>query len=230
VHATDRRRGKKMLRASMSRTALAGTAAGRTAPGSVSGHTTGGEGGPVLGTRSSVTVILTAALLSGSAVGVAAQEGDDGTADPVFFTVRFIPSDAVRMAEVTTEDGVTKQLGNCWAPTVVDPSDPRLAGDLTVCGDAHWFGPLEGSPSVGSGTYRLVNEEGAWHGSTATAEWLDPESGETMGLGGGVIVLSGEGAYEGLSAVLTFVPDWSDVRGFIFEGVPPAAPVPPLAE
>jgi hypothetical protein len=179
--------------------------------------------------NSSISLVLTVGLLAGSAVGVAAQE-DDGTADPVFFSVRFIPSDAVRMAEVTTEDGVTKQLGNCWAPIVVDASDPRLDGDLTFCADAHWFGALEGSPSVGFGTYRLVNEEGAWQGSETLAEWLDPESGETMGAGGGVTILAGEGAYEGLSAVLTFLPDWSDIRGFIFEGAPPAAPVPPTAE
>lgn len=181
------------------------------------------------GFRTSIIAILASGLLAGSAVGVAAQDTAEGATEPTFFTVRFIPSDSVRGAEVTTEDAVTKQLGNCWAPLVEDPSDPRLAGDLTVCMDAHWFGPLEGSPSVGSGTYRLVNEEGAWQGSTAFAEWLDPESGETMGLGDGV-VLSGEGAYEGLYAALTFVPDWSDIRGFIFEGAPPAVPVPPPAE
>jgi hypothetical protein len=61
------------------------------------------------------------------------------------------------------------------------------------------------------------------------AGWLDPESGETIGTGGGVI-LAGEGAYEGLYTVLTFLPDWSDIRGFIFEGAPPAAPVPPPAD
>jgi hypothetical protein len=182
----------------------------------------------VRGIRTTIAAVLAVGLLAGSAAGVAAQDRAEA-AEPTFFTVRFIPSDAVRMAEVTTEDGVTRQLGNCWAPVVAEPSDPRLAGDLTFCADAHWFGPLEGSPSVGSGTYRLVNEEGAWQGSQALAEWPDPESGETMGLGG-VVVLSGEGAYEGLSAVLTFLPDWSDIRGFIFEGAPPSAPVPPPDE
>ena len=171
---------------------------------------------------------LVAAAIAVSPLALAAQSPLPATpAKPVFFAVRFIPSDSVRSAEVITEDGVTKQLGACWAPIVVDPSDPMLAGDLTVCGDTHWFGPLEASPSVGSGWYRLVNDEGAWQGSTPYAEWRDPESGETIGLGGGVIVLSGEGGYEGLYAVLTFLPDWSDVRGFIFEGAPPVNPVPP---
>jgi hypothetical protein len=184
---------------------------------------------PVRGIRSTAISILAIGLLAGTAVGVTGQESDESTAEPVFFTVQFIPSDSVRGAEVTTEDGVTKQLGNCWAPIVVDPSDPRLAGDLTVCFDAHWFGPLEASPSVASGTYRLVNDDGAWQGSIVGAEWRDPESGETMAPGGDGIVLSGEGAYEGLYAAMSFVPDWSDIRGFIFEGAPPADPVPPPA-
>jgi hypothetical protein len=47
-------------------------------------------------------------------------------------------------------------------------------------------------------------------------------------LGGGIIVVTGEGAYDGLYAVMT-LSDWSDVRGFIFEGAPPAPPVPPPA-
>jgi hypothetical protein len=183
-------------------------------------------------TRHPSTALITVALLAASVPGVDAQSptADSGAVEPTYFTVRFEPSDPVRTATVTTEDGVTKQVGDCWAPIVVEPSDPRLAGDLIVCGDAHRHGPLAGSPSVGSSTYQLVNDEGAWQGSTTYAEWLDPESGATVGSVGGTVILVGEGSYEGLYAVLTFLPDWSDIRGFIFEGAPPAAPVPPSAE
>jgi hypothetical protein len=183
-------------------------------------------------TRHALIALTTLGLLGAAAPGVLAQSpaADSGAAEPTFFTIRFEPSDSVRTATVTTEDGVTKQLGDCWAPIVIEPSDPRLAGDLIACGDAHRFGPLEGSPSVGSGTYRLVNDGGAWQGSFTYAEWLDPESGETISSSGGTVILAGEGTYEGLYAVLTFLPDWSDIRGFIFEGEPPAAPVPPSAE
>jgi hypothetical protein len=179
--------------------------------------------------RSSLSIILAIGLLASSAGAGAAQAADDGSTEPVPFTVDFIPSDQVRQAAVTFRDGVTTELGTCWAPIVQSPSDPRLAGELTFCTDWHRFGASDQSPAVGMGTYRLVNDEGAWQGSSPWAEWIDPGSGETTGTSGsgGAVILAGDGAYEGLSAVLTFHPNWSDIRGLIFEGDPPAAPVPP---
>ena len=179
--------------------------------------------------RSGVSIILATSLLAGSAVGATAQDADDGTIEPTLFSAPDqIPWAQVRDMEVTTEDGVTKELGSCFAPIVVDASDPRLAGDLVVCGDVYRFGPSDEYPRVGSGSYRLVTDEGAWQGSDAWAEWTDPGSGEVVGLGGGFMVVTGEGAYDGLSAVMD-LSDWSDVRGFIFEGALPAVPVPPPA-
>jgi hypothetical protein len=178
--------------------------------------------------RTTTISILAVGLLAGSAVGVSAQDTDVGTTEPTLFSFQIVPSSQVRDTEVTTEDGVYKEVGTCFAPIVLNASDPRLAGDLTVCGDLLRFGPSEGSPTVGSGSFRLVNDEGAWQGSDAWAEWTDPESGEVIELGGGIIVVTGEGAYDGLYAVMT-LSDWSNVRGFIFEGAPPAAPVPPPA-
>jgi hypothetical protein len=183
-------------------------------------------------TRHALTALTTLCLLGTAAPEIVAQSpaADSGAVEPTFVTVRFIPSDSVRTATLRTKDGVTQEVGNCWAPMVVDASDPRLAGDLTYCSDWHWFGPMEASPSVGSVTYRLVTDEGAWQGSTMLAGWLDPESGDPMAPGGDGVILAGEGAYEGLYAALTFLPDWSDIRGLIFDGAPPAAPVPPPAE
>jgi len=174
----------------------------------------------------SLAVIVAIGLLAGSTMGVAAQETDEGVAEPTLFTLQLVPSVSVRSPDVTTEDGVYKEIGSCFAPMIVNPSDPRLDGVLTACGDFHQFGPSEGSPTVGSGTYRLVNDEGAWQGSSPWAGWTDPESGDAMELGDEVIVLTGEGAYDGLYAVMT-LSDWSDIRGFIFNGAPPADPVPP---
>ena len=45
-----------------------------------------------------------------------------------------------------------------------------------------------------------MNDQGAWQGSHAWAEWTDPESGEVIELGGGIIVVTGEGAHDGLYA------------------------------
>ena len=58
---------------------------------------------------------------------------------------------------------------------------------------------------------------------------MDPESGDKIETGE-VVILVGEDGYEGLYAAMTFLPNWSDARGVIFEGAPPAAPVPPSVE
>ncbi len=179
--------------------------------------------------RTPLFAVLAIALIAGAAIGVSAQDEEE-VAAPVPFTVRFIPGDSVRVAQTTTEGGVTKELGNCWAPIIASPSDPRLAGTLTYCADEHSYVPIGTESAVGvwSDTYRIVNADGAWQGSDGGAEWVDPGSGDTMETGD-FVILVGEGDYEGLYAAMTFLPDWSDIRGVIFEGPPPAAPVPPSA-
>ena len=184
---------------------------------------------PVRDIKLSLSIILATGLLASSAVGVSAQDTDVGTTEPTLFSFQIVPSSQVRDTEVTTEDGVYKEVGTCFAPIVLNASDPRLDGNLTVCGDSYRFGASDGAPIIGSGTFRLVNDDGAWQGSDAWAEWVDSGSGDLVELGGGIIVLTGEGAYDGMSAVMT-LSDWSHVRGFIFGGAPPANPVPPSTE
>jgi hypothetical protein len=180
--------------------------------------------------RTPLITALAIGLLAGSAVGVVAQDEDE-VAAPVPFTVRFLPSNSLRAAQTTTEDGVTKELGNCWAPVIASPSDPRLAGTLTFCSDDHSYGAIAAESDVGvwSTTYRIENDGGAWQGSSAGVAWVDPESGDMMETEE-LVIFVGEDAYEGLYAAMTFLPDWSDIRGVIFEGAPPAAPVPPSAQ
>jgi len=167
-----------------------------------------------------------------------------GPSEPVPFTVRFVPAGSVRAPVSTMEQGVTKIRGDCWAPVIVDPSDPRLAGTLTYCADEDRYGPVqerfdastdayqpvgEESLIVGNDTYRIENAQGAWQGSSTFLGWKDPGSGDMLE-DRGALVLAGEGAYEGLFVAMTLLPDWSDIRGVIFDGPPPVAPVPPAAE
>jgi hypothetical protein len=163
---------------------------------------------------------------------------------PVPFTMRFIPADSVRASVSTTGRGITSLRGDCWTPVISQPSDPRLAGTLTYCADEDRYAPApegfdassdtytpvgEESLVVGSDTYRIENGEGAWQGSSTFLGWTDPGSGDLME-DRGAIILVGEGAYEGLYAAMTLLPDWSDIRGVIFDGAPPVAPDPPTAE
>jgi hypothetical protein len=120
-------------------------------------------------------------------------------------------------------------------------SDPRLTGDAFRGSDSLGYSgpgpsgedgdPVWMSAQVWGETMRIENDEGAWQGSATTAT-LDGDSLVAT------FVLTGEGAYQGFTALMEerfvnngncIVPDdrgliYSDVRGIIFEGQPPAAP------
>ena len=105
-----------------------------------------------------------------------------------------------------------------------------MDGEVTYCTSEHVYGEdRESDTNVGTATYRIVNDEGAWQGSQTGAWWTDPASGEFVDATGNVVILTGEGAYDGLYAAMTVFP-WSDIRGVIFEGAPPAGPILPSTE
>jgi len=152
-----------------------------------------------------------------------------GVAEITPFTMRLTWSAApLQTPEQMSERGVNKTLGDCPSLFVVAPSDPRMDGDVTFCTSEHVYGvDREADPNVATATYRIVNDEGAWQGSTSGVTWTDPTSGDYIDGTGDIIILAGEGAYDGLYAAMTL--DWSDVRGIIFEGAPPAGPILPTA-
>jgi hypothetical protein len=110
-------------------------------------------------------------------------------------------------------------------------SEPRLEGDYYMSYDTDEHRGPEGTTSVGSGTWRIENDEGAWQGTFTGVEFFDHVSTVSM-------PLAGEGAYEGQTAIWEVVhhPDSADaicnwdVRGVIIEGSPPAAPEPFIGE
>jgi hypothetical protein len=143
---------------------------------------------------------------------------------PVPFTVRFMPvGSSISGATTTNEEGVVRSKGRCWGPRISEPSDPRLDGQLIICGaEDAYLSAEHGWVTASSSTYRIENAEGAWEGSAVDYSWTDPSSGESTDTKAPV-VLMGEGAYAGLHATLAFTHH-DDIRGFIFPGPPPAAP------
>jgi len=167
-----------------------------------------------------------------------AQPFDDGDSVPgaaeadvseaVPFTLRFYSEQGLfRIPETTTENGIMRLEGRCGDMTVTNSTDPRLDGKVTYCFDENRY--LAGTFSISHDTYRIATEDGAWQGSSQDAAWDDPESGDRVEPGD-FILLVGEGDYEGFNAVMELGEDWPEVRGVIFEGPPPAAPVPPIDE
>lgn len=109
----------------------------------------------------------------------------------------------------TTVDGVL-QVRDILHRHHWSVSDPRLAGDVTYRGAWDRYPGIQ----VESGWYEVVNDQGSWSGP-ATAQ---PETD--------TIILTGSGAYEGLTAYVTL--DWTDntaaIRAVIFPGAMPPTP------
>ena len=164
--------------------------------------------------KSGVISIIAIGLTASLAWGVAAQ---DATNDPVRFTARFLPSSSVRNGTVETVGGHIESRGQAWAPAIGDMSDPRLDGRLTYSSNVDAYGAPGEDLSLGMATYRIETDEGAWEGSTP---FLDTDDSPTS-----TIVLTGEGAYDGLYAVMG--TDWDAIVGYIFSTPPPEAPTAP---
>jgi hypothetical protein len=126
-----------------------------------------------------------------------------------------------------TQDGVPvvrkEGRGEAWDMTW-EPTDPRLRGTWVHGSDWDEYpvdGAAEGtSPSITTGTTRIENEDGAWEGSRHSF-WNGQEE-----IGDPVFTLTGEGAYEGLSVVLTMTLSMTEcvntVRGVVVEQLPPS--------
>ena len=164
--------------------------------------------------KSGVGSIVGIGMLVGSTVGVAAQDGGDAA----YVTGTL----AVDGAACTEDNG---EWNEC--PLTLEASDPRLSGAGSVRNAGL---PLPGDEVfvvLVTQSLRVANDEGAWTGGG----WLYAVPSEEAGGVGQdepAWVLTGEGAYDGLTAMLRpdFAADGS-FGGVIVAAEPPAAPPVP---
>jgi hypothetical protein len=153
-------------------------------------------------------------------------QGTEAAQPPVAFTGRIVCGDTMRTGvdEATSDGGPVRvrTRGWAWQPTAT-MSDSRLEGDYYISYDSDDYD----SPtvtSVGTGTWRIENGEGAWQGSFTNINY--PDSTTIVST-----ALVGEGGYDGLTAVWESTNHgpvecaWA-VRGLILEGDVPTAPEP----
>ncbi len=167
--------------------------------------------------------------LFASLSGVAVAQDEAASLDPMRPSVfTLTPGDSSEGDWVPSPgpNGSTDFLGLELVMSV-ESSDPRTSGTWTEAYDFRgWEAPddsgLPFSPSVTSGTVRIDNEDGDWVGSY-------------RGFGSAVngqewIQLQGEGAFEGLTALIQHTwdspADASTYEGVIIPGVPPDYPEP----
>ncbi len=140
------------------------------------------------------TVIL--GLLGGLGVVVVAAQTDEGAVEQLSLATYVTGTrDFTEFSEGptdTTEGGLEESYD--WrVDYVLELSDPRVAGTLTMLGDyveMQETGPRD--TGVGQGSVRLVNDGGTWAGTWSRA--AHPPCGVHT-----YVWLVGEGAYEGLT-------------------------------
>ena len=122
---------------------------------------------------------------------------------------------------------ILARRGDAWRPIAREVSDPRFEGRYSISSDADsYYAPgLTADDVVGAGTWRIENDEGAWQGSF---RYMDPLDGGDVTV---TVLLTGEGTYEGLTAMVESAHDpvacvWQ-WRGLVVDGNLPDYPEPP---
>jgi hypothetical protein len=175
--------------------------------------------------------ILALGLLAGSAVGVAAQDeeaaAEPGTPARVTGTIDDTGNELVQEPTETVVDGVLEVRGVIVEGDQFEMDDPRLTGTVTLAVnvDVHKVGDFE-DIVAGSFALRLENEAGSWAGQGTSVGHNGAGMSQEEALGLDTWVLTGAGAYDGLSAILIVDPggDQPTVEGVIFAGEMPPAP------
>jgi hypothetical protein len=120
---------------------------------------------------------------------------------------------------------IERQRGYTWSGTH-RASDPRFSGTHYYSWDGDTYTLASGGegPLAYAEGLRIENAEGAWQGEASGATLPDGTSWT------GPLVMTGEGAYEGLTAVLLWTDDacFLDLRGIVIEF--PDPPVPATTE
>ena len=164
------------------------------------------------------TVIVV--LLGGLGGAVLAQEEAATSEEPVVVTGTFTWGDPESFGRRVEDVGVTRTKGVWWI-IGAEASDGRLSGRGTK--SSNWNSSWDTEIGIGADTYVLANPDGRWVGSGHNFT-TGPSAGDDL------VVLRGEGGYDGLTAALSVdTIDWSGIaefEGVIILGEAPEIPEP----
>jgi hypothetical protein len=175
--------------------------------------------------KTSVISILAIGLLAGSSVGVGAQDEAADPMAPAVFKIGFAGAPAGTFDETVTETEQGLSVRNNGAIDIpVEAGDARASGLFTGPRNEEWVGRV----GVVSAQIRIVNDAGTWSGPVTEVLSLKApskrEGGPAFNRKTSIAVLTGDGAYEGLTLYLTEAQD--EWLGYII----PTDLVPPVPE
>ena len=175
------------------------------------------------------TVLATAVIVMALAAwgGVASAEEESDPMAPAYFTLTRGPapeSIGGLAPDDLDGDGFPELRGQLEVGIPVEASDPRVSGLWTIRVNADVVGVADGTVDMAVTSHHLQNDEGGWRGTGTAISAYGSEGDPTAGL----TVLTGEGAYEGLSLVLsqTYKDGDESYWGIIL----PSAKVPPTPD
>ena len=182
---------------------------------------TWGEGRvPVRAIKASIISSLAIGLLASSAVGVAAQ--DEELTGPASFTGTIGESAVVGEPTDAVVDGVL-QIRGLEREGPIESTDPRLTGTLSrvIDLDLQRVGDF-GEVAVFTVRNRIDNDMGSWSGTSVGIGRNGPDIAADEELDFHTILLTGEGGFDGLSAIV--LADFAqrevggDIKGVIYQG------------
>jgi hypothetical protein len=164
--------------------------------------------------RLSLVGMVTLALVAGVSGVVMAQDVSEVASGPTYTWVTAIESACSAEGGTSDTQGGVERHRELLITCADTWSDPRVSGTKTVVYNDDCFGE---APCLYWGTQEIAGPDGTWTG------WfngtLDPERGAT-----GYIVMTGTGAYEGLTFVSHAMGPFNEpgvAYGLIYEGAPP---------
>jgi hypothetical protein len=182
--------------------------------------------------RLSLLATVTVSLLGGPSIVVLAQDDEDQVITATYVTGETIDKLEVSPGVYSESNGV-EQLRDSTYEDTFEWSDPRLPSVMQISENLDIRYREDGDAWAWVGNIRLEDEDGAWAGPEyGMGEW----SGDRLLLHPRMMLLTGEGAYEGLTAMLqrrweTDDPGYpASVEGYIFVGDLPPMPDEPSAE
>ena len=175
--------------------------------------------------RTGLIAIVALGLLTGQAVGGAAQGEQGDPMAPSFFsgTVGTGLTNAMPVSD-RRADGVVEYSGESYT-FPVDVDDPRFSGTATIVLNemdyregATTLAPTGPAGTIRSGRMRIVNDGGSCEGEYQNLKI------DSLGFEQSAGWLTGTGAYDGLSAYWVWDDYAGSVRGHITAEGPPPVP------